>query len=187
MIISPGKIINNKISDEIFDNQSTIIVMGYPREGTKFITELLIENGVYMGDVNPAAYQDKKFNYEFQKKDLNQDDFDLSLINTIKERNQQFNMWGWCYPKSYIYLKKIIPYLRDPKIICIYGDAYSIVSSGIQNNKDPISLIDQALKLQINTLEYLKGYGSPLFLCSYDLIQKSYLEFIKLFNEFIGM
>lgn len=187
MSIIPGKIINNKISDDIFNNKSTIIVIGYPREGTKFITELLIENGIYMGDVNSVAYQDKKFNYEIQKKDLNEKEFNLSLKNTIKERNKQFNMWGWCYPKSYIYLKKITPYLRDPKIICVYGDAYSIVSSGVQNNKDPFKLIDQALKLQTNALEYLKGNHSPLFICSYDLLQKSYMDFIKLFNEFIGI
>ncbi len=186
MSISPGIIINNKVSDEIFNNQSTIIVIGYPREGTKFITELLIENGVYMGDVNSVVYQDKKFNYELQKKDLDEKDFDLSLEKTIRERNQQFNMWGWCYPKSYIYLKKIFPYLRDPRIICIYGDPYSIVSNGIHNNKDPIRLMDQALKLQKNSLEYLKGNNSPVLICSYDLIQKSYLDFIKLFNEFIG-
>ena len=78
MSMIPGKIINNKISDDIFNNKSTIIVIGYPREGTKFITELLIENGIYMGDVNSVAYQDKKFNYELQKKDLNEKDFNLS-------------------------------------------------------------------------------------------------------------
>ena len=89
-------------------------------------------------------------------------------------------------PEIIYIFKKNYPYLRDPKIICVYGDAYSIVSSGIQNNKDPFKLIDQALKLQTNALEYLKENDSPLFICSYDLLQKSYMDFIKLFNEFIG-
>lgn len=129
-----------KIDDE---GRKTYVILGAQHSATSFISKLLEESGVKMGNTNRLFYENRKFidlNREIIKKagghvpdeaDILAVDVKDKIVNLIEESRAPF--WGWKDPLTSLTAKKYLPYLEeDVYLICCFRKPKRVVESHIR-------------------------------------------------------
>lgn len=159
----------------------TIIVLGAPRGGTSMVAATLRKLGVVMGEGKLGhQHEDKAFRGEVPVE---------SMLETIRRRNQDYDMWGWKLPNSVYYLDQLLPHIRNPHFIAVFRNPYSISNSAAERDKRDYEF--QFLKIAINhTAKVVDLIGKttvPTALVSFEASRRSSREFVESVAGFIGL
>ena len=157
----------------VHSERKTLVVLGAPRGGTSVVSGVLRIAGVFMGEDLGHQHEDPAFRQEVPLE---------QKINTIREQNAQYKVWGWKLPNTIYYLKAVFPLLRNPHLIVVYRDPFSIALSSANRDKRPLT--QQLLEVPIGHYrkmhQVITEIGEcPRFVCSYE-------ELFKDKNEFLG-
>ena len=116
--------LNEKSSD--FVSERTIICGGIPRGGTSMVAGAIHGLGVPMVDKDlPVNVEDPVFNpdYEIKKnKTFDKTHFLSQVKDRIQQRNEEYPIWGWKYPRVSRYLDDVISDIRNPCLVVVFRD-----------------------------------------------------------------
>lgn len=191
------------------DDAKTFVIFGIPRGGTTMVARVVESLGVNLGCDLPGNYEDSEFNFDLIPKELktNRPVLIDRLASVVVQRNRDFQVWGWKYPRAEIYLWQLISKLRNPHLICVMRDP---VASGIRHikryqnkqkrllrkghlvsDKDlatiPQRVLSQHLELQLKNIQIIEKSGCPSFICSYEKAVMKSDEFVREMAEFLGI
>ena len=98
-------------------HNKTIVILGAARSGTSIVSSILHHSGVYMGDFgNSHQYEDTQLNYSDWEGKIEEEKI-RNFRKIIRERNENYKIWGWKDINTIWYLKKILPLLINPVFI----------------------------------------------------------------------
>lgn len=171
-------------SPEVYkDSRRTFIVMGAPRGGTSLVAGSLRLAGIYMGDGLGNQHEDPDFRREVPLEDK---------LQSVKERNEEHEVWGWKLPDSIYYIRDLIGKLINPCFIVVYRNPFSIAKSSSERDGAPfdISLLGHPNFHYRQVFEILRDYDFPTALVSYEsaisnpvLFSEKILEFCSVIDD----
>lgn len=190
-------ILGSEQTDEVSD-QKTFIVYGVPRGGTTMVARVVEQLGVPMGKNLPLNYEDQDFNFDKMSDQLKADPalMHQALRRAIRKRNQEYQVWGWKYPRAHRYLPAILENIRRPHLICVMRDPVASSfrplrrkSNGSSSGREAsaLRLMKQHLNWQEQNLDLIHQFGCPALMCSYE---KSILQpddFVRELSGFMGL
>lgn len=149
--------------------------------------------GIHLGDDIGVNFEDDAFN--LQRLQLNprenSEALKASLLQTIQERNQARDVWGWKYPNAVRYLNLILPVMRNPRFICVFRDCIStssrMLGPRMRQGQNPLNTLDANLSLQRENLNLLRDSNVPSLLCSYEKAISDPRDFVKSVANFVGV
>ena len=171
----------------------TVVIFGAARGGTTMVARVVQSLGIYLGDDIGVNFEDDAFNLQrlqlFPSKEP--EALKASLLQTIQERNQVRDVWGWKYPNAARYLPLILPALRQPRFICVFRDCIStssrMLGPKMSKGQDPLDALDVNLNIQRENLRLIRNSKVPSFLCSYEKAISDPRDFVKTLANFVGV
>jgi hypothetical protein len=166
----------------------TYVVFGAPRGGTTMVAGALRLFGINLGSDLPVNCEDSDFNlHALAKQEIS--DPVAHMLNTIQRRNlSSTSSWGWKYPQAEVYLRKLLPALRNPALICVMRDPVSIAMRNIFRRKQPaIPQVLHWLDHQKKNLQLIQESELPTLLVSYEKAAHSPIIFSNELAEFLNM
>jgi len=121
--------------------QKTIVVIGAPRGGTSFITKILADVGVYMGEYPTGSddydcMEDARFTESIKaimslKGDECEKAFEQwqALEAIARELDGQHRVWGFKRPQSMFVIDRLLPLLTNPHIVIVLRDPLASLQS----------------------------------------------------------
>ncbi len=91
----------------------TIVIFGVRRGGATAVARIIQELGIYISSNLSANLEDTEFRAARGQ---------VSISQTVYERDEKFVSWGWKHPQPYNYLPDLLPQLRNPKFIFVTRD-----------------------------------------------------------------
>lgn len=187
----------------------TFVIFGVPRGGTTMVARVVENLGVNLGCNLPGNYEDNQFNLDLMPDDLKTNHPALieQLSGVVDQRNHDFDVWGWKYPRAQAYLLQLISKLRNPHLICVMRDP---IASGMRHMKRaqnrqqrllrkghsisshdyhslPHKIIKQHLEIQSKNIQLINQAGCPSFICSYEKAIMKTDEFVHEMVEFLDI
>ena len=171
----------------------TVVIFGAARGGTTMVARVVQSLGIHLGDDIGINFEDDAFN--LQKLQLlpskEPEALKASLLQTIQERNQARDVWGWKYPNAARYLPLILPALRNPLFICVFRDCIStssrMLGARMRQGQNPLNTLDANLSVQRENLNLLRDSNVPSLLCSYEKAISDPRDFVKTLANFVGV
>ena len=171
----------------------TVVIFGAARGGTTIVARVVQSLGIHLGDDIGINLEDDAFN--LQKLQLlpskEPEALKASLLQTIQERNQARDVWGWKYPNAARYLPLILPALRNPLFICVFRDCIStssrMLGPKMSKGKNPLNVLDVNLNTQMENLRLMRNSNVPSLLCSYEKSISDPTDFVKTLANFLGV
>ena len=149
--------------------------------------------GIHLGDDIGVNFEDDAFNLQRLQLFPNKEPEALkaSLLQSIQERNQARDVWGWKYPAAARYLPFILPALRQTRFICVFRDCIStssrMIGPSLRKGKNPLDVLDANVNTQRENLNLIRSSNVPSFLCSYEKAISDPSEFVKTLANFVGV
>lgn len=163
---------------EIDKTKKTFIVMGNYRGGTTVVARLLSESGVYMGSENMGNHEDPNFQYI---KPYPEDVQKMSTI--VKDRNENYEYWGFKFPGNYKYIEKLIPWLIRPHYIIIMRDPVAIKDSELRRSSIDYSL-SEIMSTQQEIFKVSERLAGPKLYLSYEYLLSKPFHSCRKLKEF---
>jgi hypothetical protein len=160
--------------------QKTIVVMGAPRGGTSLVAATLRKLGIMMGDNLGHQHEDPLFRQEVP----------IHIkIATIKQRNIDYDVWGWKLPNNVYYIRELLPYLRNPYIVAIFRNPLSISRSSAERDGRiyELRLLSGAIKHTAKVAEFLMDTNAPAGLIAFESAVQDPHRFVNDLSRFIGL
>src|SRR5437588_9464001 len=98
------------------ERQYTVIILGMPRGGTTVVAGVAQRCGLFIGSKLPINLEDPDFSHVPIQ----------TMRESIAKRNETFDAWGWKYPAAARYVDKLIPDLRNPRLIVVWRDLVAV-------------------------------------------------------------
>ncbi len=172
-----------EINPAPFGTNATLAVVGLPRSGTSMLSALLQEIGVFMGDaVDKAVFEDVEV-----AKFLDSGDF-AGLKAFAAKRNAARHVWGFKRPHAYRVLPKLVPVLRNPRIIVMFRDVLAIaVRNHVSMQMDVIPALPRYVEEYADLVRNISALKCPLLLVSYEKFVQFPEESIERTAAFAGV
>lgn len=158
------------------ETKKTFVVMGNYRGGTTAVTSILIKAGIYMGEKTHGNCEDP----DFKTEDI------TAMGKTIRERNDQYEYWGWKNPSSYKYIEQLIPFLQRPQLVIVLRDPVAMMESELRRAKVNYGL-DHIVARQRELIDSVQRLGTPKLWISYEqLLCKTHIT-VESIRRFISL
>ncbi len=158
--------------------QKTFICLGLNRGGTSSIAGTMLRLGIPMGEDLPNNYEDNDFLGATSEE---------HKIETVKKRNDDYDVWGWKFPNAGNYIEKLLPYLRNPHIIMVSRDPVSICQSRVlMRDENPLRAYHTIMLQQQSNWFLLERLRVPTALVSYETAMLRSEPFIESLAAFLG-
>jgi len=146
--------------------QKTLIVIGVARGGTSLLAGCLDKIGIFTGDASgDPVYEDLRLAQAFEN---GQYTLAQEIIQEYDKRN---DIWAFKRPASTQYLKKLISYSRNPVLLIVFRDLFSIA------NRNKISMkiglvpgLQKALNDYSEIVDIISKRYCDMYLFSYDKV-----------------
>ena len=172
-------------------SNKTFVLFGNPRGGTTMIANVVRSMGIFLGNDLPVNLEDNGFNWDILsrlKPELSRVDRITSIKKVIEDRNAQYNVWGWKYPRANVYFKDISSELVNPMLICVFRDVVASTARGVvRRREDPFNLMRRALDLQSSNLRLIQQSKLPTLLVSYEKAIADPLQLVTSLNRFMSL
>ena len=172
-------------------SNKTFVLFGNPRGGTTMIANVVRSMGVFLGNDLPINLEDNGFNWDIlarQEPEPSRADKITSIKKVIKDRNAQYDVWGWKYPRADVYFKGISPALVNPMLICVFRDVVASTWRGVvRRRQEPLNLMRRALDLQSSNLRLIEESKLPTLLVSYEKAIADPLQLVTSLNRFMSL
>jgi len=158
----------------------TVIVLGAPRGGTSMVAATLRKLGVMMGENLGHQHEDRKFRGDVPVEEM---------IETIKERNATQSLWGWKLPNSVYYLEKLMPHVRNPHLVAIFRNPFSISRSSAERDKREYDakLLQVAVNHSKKVVDLIATIEVPTALAAFEAVMANREEFVRGLAGFINV
>lgn len=173
-----------KIGEDCGPNESTtIIVTGVGRSGTSMVAAALLELKVYMGSgLDSSVFEDVRLANALESDNVEE------LRTLIATNNQAHSTWGFKRPKAFAKVEKLVPELRNPRIVMTLRDPAAIA---VRNSKsayhDLWRGVHIAAKLTRAALAALDNVNCPVLLVSYEKAMTNRAAFLQRLAIFCGL
>jgi hypothetical protein len=185
----------NRGSIQLYENSSskegcTLLVIGQARAGTSMVGSILNQMGIPIGRKIGAVHEDNELGPYLDP--LKKGKVTEGFLKVINSRNNEHIKWGWKRPDLYTILSTIIPYLRNPRFVCIFRDPTAIVSrnlislDGEKDETKVVELYSNTLAEQKLILDSVVSEKQPTLLLSYEKALTRPINFIKSLSNFAG-
>ena len=172
-------------------SQKTYVLFGNPRGGTTMIANVVRSMGIFLGNDLPVNLEDNGFNWDILsrlKPELSRIDKISSIKKVIEDRNAQYNIWGWKYPRANLYFRDISSELVNPMLICVFRDVVASTWRGVvRRRQDPLTLMSRAQRLQNDNLRLIELSKLPSLLVSYEKSIADPLKLVTCLNRFMSL
>ncbi|MEM5515316.1 hypothetical protein WNY37_00025 [Henriciella sp. AS95] len=155
----------------------TVVVFGMPRGGTTMVAGICQRCGIHMGSDLPRNLEDQDFVGKSHD----------HMINAIKQRDQQFNVWGWKFPRAAAYLSDLQNALRNPMFILVWRDALSVATRGAKNTGDLNKSLSVAHSIQTQNLKFVSQTSAPILHVSYEKAVRHPVKLAEDVQAFTGV
>ena len=185
-ILNQGQpVVSERVSNKTF------VLFGNPRGGTTMIANVVRSMGIFLGDDLPVNLEDNGFNWDILSRlepELSRKDKITSIKKVIEDRNAQYDVWGWKYPRADVYFKDISPALVNPMLICVFRDVVASTWRGVvRRRQEPLNLMRRALDLQSSNLRLIEKSKLPTLLVSYEKAIADPLQLVTSLNRFMSL
>ena len=185
-ILNQGQpVVSERVSNKTF------VLFGNPRGGTTMIANVVRSMGIFLGDELPVNLEDNGFNWDILSRlepELSRKDKITSIKKVIEDRNAQYDVWGWKYPRTDVYFKDIAPTLVNPMLICVFRDVVASTWRGVvRRRQQPLNLMRRALDLQSSNLRLIEQSKLPTLLVSYEKAIADPLQLVTSLNRFMSL
>lgn len=163
--------------------EATFVVVGLPRSGTSMLSSLLKGFGIFIGEaVDSAVYEDVEVARFIDAKDYK------SLKTFIETRNGQHAVWSFKRPNAYRVLPKIIPLLRNPRVIVMFRDVLAIaMRNHVSMQMSLVPSLPRYAEEYRDLVEIIASLTCPMLLVSYEKFIQFPKESIERTAEFAGV
>ena len=160
-------------------NPKTLIVFGNFRGGTSMVAHCLKNMGVFMGyDIGEGNGEDKDFQFAEPRQ----------IIELIKKRNAEHDVWGWKFPDSINYVDRFKSHLVNPHYICIFRDPYAVaLSEEKRTGQDFNTMFARANQRNAKMIEFSRNCEGKVLRLSYEHCITRLDEFAKTLTEYVGI
>lgn len=139
--------------------QRTIVVLGVERGGTSMAAGIVRALGISMGQRAGLNHEDPLFLTDEQDR----------LLNRIKMRNTQEDVWGFKVPKASMMLDFYENHLRNPLYVVVYRNPVAIIDSWLQRGAgSPVGVMERIVAYQNSILELMQKTKAPVLLLNYE-------------------
>jgi hypothetical protein len=138
---------------------NTAVIFGVTRGGTSMVAGAVRGFGYHLGPNLLVNQEDTNFYYKT----------DEHMKDVIRERNLEYQFWGWKYPMAAEYVERLMSELRNPIFIIVSRDAVATATSLIRwDDRDASGAIaETAIQLQKNLMLAIRLRVPTLFV-SYE-------------------
>ena len=170
-------ILNPSVKEEV---KRTIIVLGCARGGTSLVAGALRELGIMMGEhFDGVTHED----IDFRIDDIGK------LKELIAERNRNYDVWGWKYPKSIEYMADIVDCLKNPRFIAVYRNPLDIIRSNLNREPeltmaDTTSIVSQSYS-KINS--FVSKSKHPILCINFENSCEDPISFTRVLANFVDV
>ena len=172
-------------------SNKTFVLFGNPRGGTTMIANVVRSMGIFLGNDLPINLEDNGFNWDILSRlepEPSRADKITSIKKVIEDRNAQYDVWGWKYPRTDVYFKDIAPTLVNPMLICVFRDVVASTWRGVvRRRQQPLNLMRRALDLQSSNLRLIEQSKLPTLLVSYEKAIADPLQLVTSLNRFMSL
>ncbi len=177
-----GLVVLNNETDK-YNKNSTIIILGVARSGTSMITSVLDRLGVFLGSkAKGAVKEDAELFSAMEMGD------DAKVEQIIARYNEQHAVWAFKRPEAFTYIKKYLPYLRNPKIVVIFRDPVAIARRNeISMYSDFMGQLERSTKKLLELTHFVNSQKNPVLFVSYEKALYRPDHFVKVLSDFCGL
>ena len=179
---------DQSVASESVSNK-TFVLFGNPRGGTTMIANVVRSMGIFLGNDLPVNLEDNGFNWDILSRlepEPSRADKITSIKKVIDDRNVQYDVWGWKYPRADVYFNDISPALVNPMLICVFRDVVASTWRGVvRRRQEPLNLMRRALDLQSSNLRLIEKSKLPTLLVSYEKAIADPLQLVTSLNRFM--
>ena len=141
-------------------DQRTIHIFGVNRGGTTAVSGLVSRLGIYLGSEVGTNLEDRDFRL---KRGL------PAILESVRERNEQFDVWGWKHPHSNGYIDDVLPHLRNPRFIAVTRDlTANAIGMYARDDAGFPKALRFALKQTRRNLSFVNDKKRPTLMVSYE-------------------
>lgn len=166
----------------------TVVMIGMPRGGTTMVAGVAQRLGLNIGE-----------NLGFNLED---EDFDRKTMAHMRAaaaaRDGRMPVWGWKFPTASNYLEKLLPHLRNPRLVVVWRDPLTAAMRSVEQlmdqglpevaqTKRSLNAVETMVNRQMNNLSLLRTVNVPALLASYEKSLRRPQEFIEQFASFLGL
>ena len=166
--------------------ERTVVVLGMPSGGTSMISGTLGLLGIPMGEeVDPANQEDLEFQGLTALSPVARKP---RLHKIIDERNARNRVWGWKDPHSRVYLREVLPLLRNPHLIFVFRDNLAAAQRiNFRSGIDHLVTVKQYLDHMKDLVDIAETTEAPLLLVSYERTLTMGEEYARAMADFVGV
>lgn len=140
----------------------TVIVVGAARGGTSIIAGTLHHLGIFLGrNCHPPVYEDMRLSIAFEGGSKE------TFEEVISDYNHQYQIWAWKRPSVIHELPRVMAAVRNPYVIFVFRDLFSIA------NRNSISMkmgikdgLQRALDDYIKIIGFIQNCHFPTMFVS---------------------
>ena len=160
--------------------QKTIIVLGAPRGGTSMVAATLRKLGVAMGEKLGHQHEDNSFRRDVPLE---------TMIATVQERNEKYDLWGWKMPNSVYYVEELLPHLRNPHFVAVFRNPFSISRSSSERDGREYSarLLQVAANHTKRVVDLIDRLEAPTALAGFEAVLQDRETFVRGLGDFVGI
>lgn len=145
---------------DILPSHRTYVCLGVARGGTSAVAGSLQRLGIFMGNDLPNNYEDPCFGPSVPSS---------KMRNTIAERNETHEVWGWKFPAAANYLEGLHKSLRNPCLVIVFRDVAATIKGHMRwHNRDIQVAAHDVLMQQQKNWFLLERWRVPTILISYE-------------------
>jgi hypothetical protein len=168
----------------LFQNQTavtsechTVIIFGMSRGGTSMVAGAVRGFGYYLGDNLLVNLEDQSFVYKT----------DEQMKETILDRNEKHDLWGWKFPLAVEYLDRLLSVVRNPVFIIVTRDATSTACALTRwDDRDPSGALSEAILQSQRNLVLAIRHRVPTLYVSYEKAALNQDVFLTELESFLG-
>lgn len=171
--------------DEPPSGPRTVVCMGTARGGTSMVAGAILGLGVPMGSDLTPNLEDREFNMDMRVG--SPDEFFQSARNVIATRNAEHSVWGWKFPHTVRYLRRLIGDLRAPHLVCVFRDPVPMALRSRKTEGMALDFVADRLRMQLLNSEMIEELGLPCLMVSYEKAAAHPLVFVHELANFLGL
>ena len=139
--------------------QKTIPILGIQRGGTTAVAGIVQKLGVHIGSDMNKVLEDLDFATPGR--------FNNGVVDM---RNAEFDVWGWKYPNTYLYIDRVYHRLRNPRFVIVTRDltANAISMSVRTQTFSTAHAVERAALQQHQHHAMALRYRKPVLFVSYE-------------------
>jgi len=148
---------------ELFENsiqdKKTIVIFGVARGGTSMVAGVVRKLGFFLGEKVPNNHEDPQMiNSSIE-----------AIKETVKSRNENYDVWGWKNPHAVKYLDKLKDDLINPVLIIVNRDIVATSKGHIRwHGRDSLFAITDIIQQQNQNIVLALRWQVPTLMVSYE-------------------